>query len=173
MNITKIYHNDNIYLYKNYYEEIKNKIKIFNELNHVNKYNLNEIPYYLDYKDKIKTKKYKLNIFYIFTIHISRSNIMVQIKNKRGECLSFITSGYLKFKGKQKNKKLSLLAILKKIIYNYNIYKNKTIILMFKGLKYNQRLIVKKLKEKFIIDSIIYNNLLPHNGCRPKKFRRK
>ena len=33
--------------------------------------------------------------------------------------------------------------------------------------------VIKKLKEKLFIKAIIYNNLLPHNGCRPKKIRRK
>ena len=83
------------------------------------------------------------------------------------------TTGKLGFKGKHKNKKFSMLSLLKNIYYNYNFLKNQPIILKLKGFKYYNKLIIKKLKEKFFIKLLIYDKSTPHNGCRPKKKRRK
>lgn len=112
-------------------------------------------------------------ITYILTIHMSKSNIVLNVKNKEGEVLIYNTSGKLGFRGSQKTKKFSLISMLKNLLYKFNFLKNKSIVLRFKGFKYNQKLIIKKIKEKFDIKSIIYDNLIPHNGCRPKKLRRK
>ena len=112
-------------------------------------------------------------ITYVLTIHMSKSNIMLNVTNKEGSILIHSTSGKQGIKGSQKTKKFSLISILKDLLYKFNFLKNKSIVLKFKGFKYNQKLIIKKLKEKFHIKSIIYENLVPHNGCRPKKIRRK
>ena len=93
--------------------------------------------------------------------------------DKNGNLISYYTASKLGFKGSQKTKKYTLITILKNFIYNLNYLNNTTVIVKFKGITRNQNLIVKKLKEKLFIKAIIYNNLLPHNGCRPKKIRRK
>ena len=66
-----------------------------------------------------------------------------------------------------------MISILKKIIYGYPLLKNKPIAIKLKGLKYNNKLILKKFSENCLLKAIIYENSIPHNGCRPKKIRRK
>ena len=66
-----------------------------------------------------------------------------------------------------------MITILKKLIYNYPFLKNKPIAVKLKGLKYNNKLILKKFNEKFLLKAIMYQNSIPHNGCRPRKIKRK
>ena len=77
------------------------------------------------------------------------------------------------FKGSQKTKKFALISILKLIVRTFHLYTRKSVSVQFKGLKRYQRLIIKKLKEKFFINSVKHIYLHPHNGCRPRKIRRK
>ena len=112
-------------------------------------------------------------IVYVINITLSESNILISITDKNGNLLDYCTSGELGFLGSQKTKKYTLITMLKKFLYNYNYINNKSVLINFKGISKNQKLIIKKLKEKVSIKMIRYNNLLPHNGCRPKKKRRK
>lgn len=113
-------------------------------------------------------KIYKI-VSYIVSLKISKNNIIFNISDIKGFLLVNNTTGKLGFKGKHKNKKFSMLSLLKSIYYNYNFLKNQPIILKLKGFKYYNKLIIKKLKEKFFIKLLIYDKSTPHNGCRPKK----
>lgn len=156
----------------------------FIELKHIS--NLKELTiknflkssnFKLEYKKNMHSNISNLNIkpltTYILNIHVSNSNIILSVTDKNGNLISYYTAGKLGFKGSQKTKKYTLITILKNFIYNLNYLNNTTVIVKFKGISKNQNLIIKKLKEKLFIKAIIYNNLLPHNGCRPKKIRRK
>lgn len=113
-------------------------------------------------------------VYYILNIFLTNSNLFVNISNNFGNVNFYISSGLLKYKGSEKTNKYSLLnTIQKTIMVNYNVIKNKNIVIHYKG-KSNSiyKLILKYLKKKFNIKTIKYYNLLPHNGCRPKKCRR-
>ena len=112
-------------------------------------------------------------ISYIVVINSSKSNIMASIISIKGKVLVHLTSGKVGLKGASKTKKFAMITILKKIIYSYPLLKNKPVAIKLKGLKYNNKLILKKFSENFLLKAIIYENSIPHNGCRPRKIRRK
>ena len=112
-------------------------------------------------------------ISYYINIKITKSNIICNVLSISGKVIIHITSGKLGLKGKEKSKKFSMISIIKEILYNYDFLKNQPVALRLKGLKYNNKLILKKFNEKFILKALIYENTLPYNGCRPKKIKRK
>jgi len=123
-------------------------------------------------------RSYNLNKFYdiisyFIIINVSRSNIITNIVSVSGDVIVHLTSGKVGFKGPNKSKKFSMITILKKIIYNYSFLKNKPVAVKLKGLKYNNKLILKKFHEKFLLKAVLYENRIPHNGCRPRKIKRK
>ena len=147
---------------------------------------LNKLYNYLRFEDNSINQEIKINfcnnnslklyvekiykiVTYIISMQVTKSNIILNIQNMKGSVLINTTAGKLGFKGSQKNKKFSLLSLLKNINYNYNFLNNQPVILKLKGFKYYNRLIIKKFKEKFKIKMLIYNNSIPQNGCRPKK----
>jgi len=140
-------------------------------------------PYEKKFDIKYSTKRieivgndYQLDqkplISYIINVNASNSNTTITITEKNGGLKGYFTAGVLGFKGSQKTKKYTLITILKQFSYKFNFLNNKTVLLKFKGITKDQKLFVRKLKEKVSIKSIHYNNLLPHNGCRPKKLKR-
>ena len=106
---------------------------------------------------------------YIIHINLSNSTSSIVITNRVGDIKAYCTSGLLGF---SKTQKYTIISLLKKVVYSYNFLNNTTSIVIFKGLKRYNRLIIARLKKKLHIKAIIYDNLLPHNGCRPKKIRR-
>jgi len=152
-----------------------NSKKIIYLKNQLNK-NLIKIDFKKDFnqsKSCYTPIKIKPLVSYIININLSRSNIILSITDKQGDLKGYYTSGILGFKGSQKTKKYTLITLLKNFLYNFNYVTNKSVIINFKGVIKDQKLFIKKLKEKVFIKAITYNNLLPHNGCRPKKIRRK
>jgi ribosomal protein S11 len=166
------------FMYTVYLEQNKNNLFTKSEKKKLFFDGLNTIenPFTLKYKYKRLqhyNNKIKPLIFYTINIYLSSSNINFNITDRTGNLKLYYTAGLLGFKGSQKTKKFTLISILKKILSRITFLKNKSVLLRFKGIKNNQKLIIKKLKEKVLIKAIIYHNLLPHNGCRPKKIRRK
>jgi len=117
--------------------------------------------------------KIKPLISYIINVNLSKSNTIISILDKGGNLKGYYTSGILGFKGSQKTKKYTIITMLKNFLYNFNFINNKSVLVNFKGVTKDQNLFIKKLKEKVSIKAINYDNLLPHNGCRPKKIKRK
>lgn len=115
---------------------------------------------------------YKI-ISYVVSINVSRRNIIFNAQTPKGSVIINTSSGKLGFSGAQKNKKFSLITMLKTIIYNYNFLNNKPVLLKLKGFKYYNKLIIQKLKTKLKIKLIVFDNSIPHNGCRPRKIKRK
>ena len=160
----------------------KNALQNLTHINLLKRFNDSKI-YKLKFNDSLKSdwlndKKFNTNemcdiISYIIIINSSKSNIMASIISIKGEVLVHLTSGKVGLKGASKTKKFSMISILKKIIYSYPLLKNKPIAIKLKGLKYNNKLILKKFSENYLLKAIIYENSIPHNGCRPKKIKRK
>ena len=140
-----------------YYLQKNTEIKIY--------YNKNLLYY--------NTPNLQTLVTYIISLHITRKNIRFNVKTPKGLILINVSSGSLGFKGSQKNKKISLLSMLKMINYNYNFLNNQPVLLQLKGFKYYNKLIIKKLKSKFEIKLLYINKSTPHNGCRPRKIKRR
>ena len=108
-------------------------------------------------------------ISYIIIVNVSKRNSSILITDRTGKKKSFYTSNNLGFTKTQKH---TMIAMLRKMVYNYKYLNNKNSIVIFKGLRRYHKLIIAKLKKKLNVKAIIYNKSLPHNGCRPKKIRR-
>ena len=158
MNISKF----SKFKYRNFFQNINCKRLITPYLDSNNNFSI-------WYKKK---ELYDLISYYI-NVKITKSNIICNVLSISGRVIIHITSGKLGLKGKEKSKKFSMISIIKEILYNYDFLKNQPVALKLKGLKYNNKLILKKFNEKFILKALIYENTLPYNGCRPKKFKRK
>lgn len=156
--------------------EKNTEIKIHSEpLNFRSSLNTTQSPFKVEYIEKSKFNPLKNNkplISYIININVSNSNTIISINDKNGKLKGYLTSGILGFKGSQKTKKYTLISILKNFNYKFNFLNNKSVLINFKGITKDQKLFIKKLKEKVSIKAIIYTNLLPHNGCRPKKMKK-
>ena len=153
-----------------------NDIKIYSEPLNL-KYSLNNASFFfqIEYAEKFKLSSIKNNkplISYIININVSNSNIIISINDKKGKLKGYLTAGTLGFKGSQKTKKYTLISMLKNFNYKFNFLNDKSVLINFKGITKDQKLFIKKLKEKVSIKAIIYTNLLPHNGCRPKKIKK-
>ena len=133
--------------------------------------NLFNINYVKLTKDNTSSEDKPL-ISYIININVSNSNIAMSINDKNGKLKGYFTAGTLGFKGSQKTKKYTLITILKNFNYKFNFLNNKSVLVNFKGVTKDQKLFIKKLKEKVSIKAINYTNLLPHNGCRPRKIKK-
>lgn len=112
-------------------------------------------------------------IKYMLNINLSNSNSIFSVTDKNGNFKAHYTSGLLGYKGSQKNKKYTIINILKNLIYNFKFLKKESVIVKYKGIRRHNKLITKKLKEYLIIKAISYDNVMPHNGCRPRKKKRK
>ena len=138
---------------------------------------VDKINYNLFENKKLKIKNYNIKnetiISYIITINVSNRNIICNIVSNSGKIIFNVTSGKIGIKGRLKSKKFALISILKKLFYGCKFLKNKKTLVKLKGFKYNNKLIIKKLKEFLVIATITYESVVPHNGCRPKKFKRK
>ncbi|MBC8298084.1 MAG: 30S ribosomal protein S11 [Pelagibacterales bacterium] len=124
-----------------------------------------------------ESNKFKISKTYllsnIINIKITNTNIIFALSNNKNKIIKKLSSGDLGFKGSQKTKKFALISILKTFVRTLNLYNNKPVSIHFKGIKRYQKLVIKKLKEKFFIYAVKHNNINPHNGCRPKKIKRK
>lgn len=154
------------------YEEVTSDITLLTNIVKLSDSKLLRVGYKLMKQDE-NTKKSKPLVSYVININISNSNTIISIADKNGDMKGYYTSGTLGFKGSQKTKKYTIITLLKNFIYNFNFLNNKSVLINFKGITKDQKIFVRKLKEKVSIKAINYDNLLPHNGCRPKKIRRK
>ena len=125
---------------------------------------------------------YKLNNFrntsklisYTIIIKMSLTNTLISLVDINGNLLISLSAGQLNFKGKQKKKQPTvLISLLKELLSKASFVGNKPIAIHFKNTKfYHESIVISMLSEKFFIQFIKSYNLLPHNGCRPKKLKR-
>lgn len=137
----------------------------------------------INYKSIIKTalnnKTKNLSddhtLWYIIDISFSRSNTFLHVMNYAGELEYYSSAGPLKHRGKRKTSRLNVFkSMYRFLIKRVRFLKNKPIALHLKNIGGSiKRKIVKKLKKKFFIKTVKLFNLLPFNGCRNKKIRRK
>ena len=114
-------------------------------------------------------------VVYNFVINSSGSNVFINIYDlKLKKNLKTVTLG--SYKIKKKTDKITKKYFLMQLLNNsfLRLKKLEPISINFIGLNlmYN-KFITNVLKKNFIVQSIKFYNLNPHNGCRPRKKLRK
>jgi len=141
--------------YKNFINNLEKKILMLKKNNLLN----------------LKIKKNLIN--YIINVKLTKKNILLYVTDIKRNLKIFKTTNSLGLKKiKQQN---VLLKLLKIFLLKSNFLKNNFIALHLINLnKYFINLLIKILENILFIKIIkIYNFLTPHNGCRPKKLKRK
>jgi ribosomal protein S11 len=124
---------------------------------------------------KLNSSKNTINtinflIVYIVNVCFSKTNTFIQINKASGILKTTISAGHLLYKGKNKKARTQVLKnIIHFLIKKLDILKNKAIALHLKNTGFKKNWIIKKLKPKTVIKTIVGFNLYPHNGCRKKK----
>ena len=116
-------------------------------------------------------------INFIFTITMKKNNVYIIITDFKGTKKLVYSSSSIKSSEKNsllKKKQSNLfIQILKIVIKNSKQINKKNVAIHFKNTTIFQELItILIFKNFFFIKSIKSFNSLPHNGCRPKKFKR-
>ena len=85
-----------------------------------------------------------------------------------------ISAGSLNLtKFQKKTQPMALLSIFKVLLLKAKFLKNRPIALHFKNVKrFHESFFINILKTKLFIQSFQSYNLVPHNGCRPKKIKK-
>jgi len=114
------------------------------------------------------------NINCILNVKLLYSNIIINLTDLKGNISFTTSSGLFGLKGFEKTNKYAILSIIKYLFYKLKsveqVYK---VSVHFKGLnKSFNKLVIKHLKKFISIKAIKYYNLIPHNGCKPKKMKR-
>lgn len=161
---------------KNLIVKIKTQICNFKELKKRKKFKT--LRFLLSKNLQKSSPKFKSEILinYILGISIYRTNIILYLSDVKGTIIFFITSGFLNIKKKQKKKKITvLIRLIKFMLLKVKfVHKNDLIALHLKN--FNERLgsfISIFLSKYYNIELIKINTSEPHNGCRPRKLKRK
>jgi len=170
--LNKNYLFDYFYL-KELRKKLTNQIFILKQLK-LKKVN-QKLKYFYLKKDKYKLK-HLINI--IIGVSIYKNNIIVFVSDIKGKLLFFNTSGILKIETKKKKKLDIIFKLLINLIKKKKIFKPDTYIALH--LKNSNKKISSAIT-KFLLNNLEYKNIQivkiknnkPHNGCRPKKIRRK
>ena len=113
-------------------------------------------------------------IKYIINVVLSSTNTIVNVTDIKGNVIISMSAGSVNLrKFQKKSQPLALIHIFKALLLKAKFLQNKTVALHFKNVKrFNEFFFLRALKKKLFIKSFQSNNLLPHNGCRPKKIKR-
>lgn len=115
-------------------------------------------------------------IKYIMGISIYATNLVIYLSDIKGKIKFFCTAGSLGLNKKEKKKKVAvLIKLVKAMIFKIKfVSKNDLIALHLRN--FNEKLgtfILSFLIKYYNIETIKINNNQPHNGCRPRKLKRK
>ena len=161
--------NSKIAMYKRFIEKLQKRVFILNQI----KSNKN---YYLSVSStQIDSKEQDL-AFYIVNFIVTNKDTILYVTDVKGNLHFYSSASSFKITGKQKIKQpATLLKILRSFLTNTKTFKAKPIVLHFSNIKKQfVKILVRILEKIFFIKAVkTYNFLLPHNGCRPKKIKRK
>ena len=123
----------------------------------------------------IKRQKIKQNpVNYIINVIISSTNTIINVRDSKGKNLLTMSAGLIKLTKSQKRvQPQALLNLFKILVLKAKYLQGSFVVLHFKNVKrFYESFLVSTLKKKFIILGCQSYNLVPHNGCRPKKIKR-
>ena len=152
-----------------YIKKIDSKVFFLNQINEKKKIkNLNLIS-----KNNFFNKPKNL-IKYIISINLLEKNTFVNVTDIKGKLKFFRSAGFVELKGKRKIKQpLALNSLINSLKSDAKFLYNEPIALHLTNVNFfSYNYVLSKLEEKFFITYIRVFNLIPHNGCRPRKIKR-
>lgn len=106
-------------------------------------------------------------------VHASFNNTIVTITDRKGNALSWATSGGSGFRGSRKSTPFAAQVAAEKAGVVAQEYGMKNLDVMIKGPGPGRESAVRSLNSMgFKISNIVDVTPIPHNGCRPPKKRR-
>jgi len=109
----------------------------------------------------------------IVHVHASFNNTIVTITDRKGNALSWATSGGSGFRGSRKSTPFAAQVAAEKAGIIAQEYGMKNLDVMIKGPGPGRESAVRSLNSLgFKISNIVDVTPIPHNGCRPPKKRR-
>jgi ribosomal protein S11 len=170
-------HNKNnlgqILKYNNYIKNLKKKISLLQDLKR--KKNYKKLSIFFKNKKTFPVIKQDL-ILYKMNITLSKKNTIVYVTDVKGNLKLFQSTSSLNITGKQKTSQpAALFKVLKIILSKGDFLQNKPIALHCNNVKKRYIVFLLTILENILFIKVIriYNFLIPHNGCRPKKLKRK
>jgi uncharacterized protein YehS (DUF1456 family) len=161
---------------QNVSKKIKNQIVFFKKLKKAG--TIKKLRFLISKTDIFKPYRFESHntIKYIIGITIYHRNTIIYLSDIKGTIKFFCSTGTLKMNRNQKQKKIPvLIKLIKILIPKINIIPKKDrIALHLKN--FNQHLsffALNFLLNHREIDMLKINNTEPHNGCRPRKPKRK
>ena len=113
----------------------------------------------------------------ILILHFSTSinNILMTITDSNGNTLDWLSSGTLRFKGRQKASKAAVYSLSLTLVKKLTAKKVKNLQIIFKGNPYHRKVLLTTLKRisSLYISHMTDKTPIPHSGCRLPKARRK
>ena len=167
----------NYFYYKTFKQKIKNNLVLFKNLKKQKNKEKIRKRFVIQSPEKIIDYKFKNLIRFVIGISANRNNVIVYVTDIKGKLFYYKTSGMLGLLRKQKKRSVHIILRLLKILISDNQYLKNNFISALHLKNINKKLsmvIIKFLSKNFIhIKNIKIKNHQPHNGCRPKKIRRK
>lgn len=109
----------------------------------------------------------------IVHVHASFNNTIITITDRKGNALSWATSGGSGFRGSRKSTPFAAQVAAEKAGQVAQEYGVKNLDVMIKGPGPGRESAVRSLNNMgFKISNIVDVTPIPHNGCRPPKKRR-
>jgi small subunit ribosomal protein S11 len=109
----------------------------------------------------------------IVHVHASFNNTIITITDRKGNALSWATSGGSGFRGSRKSTPFAAQVAAEKAGIVAQEYGMKNLDVMIKGPGPGRESAVRSLNNLgFKINNIVDVTPIPHNGCRPPKKRR-
>lgn len=160
---------------KQYARDLKKKMMLLTSIKMRNYKELNRFlnfsNYYLNDSSPLEFNNF--SIAYIIDFSFTKSNTFLHVMDFSGNLKFYYSAGLLKYKGKKKRAKASILKDFYNIILvKLRFLKGKPVVLHFKNVGTYYRKIFKQLKKKFFVTYVTFFYVYPHNGCRKKKIWR-
>jgi ribosomal protein S11 len=162
---------------KNLTKKIKNKIFFFKKLK--KKENLKNLRFLISKTDVFESYGFERNnslIKYVIGISMYNTNTIIYLSDIKGTIKFFCSAGSLKMNKKQKTKKISVLIKLMKFMLSKINFVSRTDLIALHLKNFNKHLsffALNFLLKYRDIGVLKINNNPPHNGCRPRKLKRK
>jgi ribosomal protein S11 len=142
-------------------------LKQIDEKNQIKRFSL-VYNYLLPFKPKNLIK-------YIISINLLEKNTFLNVTDIKGNLKFFRSAGFVELKGKRKIKQpLAFNNLIDSLKNEASFLYNKPVALHLTNVNFfSYKYIVSKLQKKIFITFIEVFDSKPHNGCRPKKIKRK
>lgn len=155
---------------KRYTQKLNQSIKVLKNFN--NRLQLKKKRLSLNYASSLKLNKNL--VMYIINVILSSTTTVVNVVDLKGRVLISISAGSLNLtKFQKRTQPMALLNIFKVLLLRAKFLKSSPVALHFKNVKrFHESFFINVLKTKLYIKSVQSYNLVPHNGCRPKKVKK-